>query len=202
VSGVAAIVLAAGQGARFGSDFKLLATLDGAPLVRRTTEAALASDAHPIIVVLGHRCAEVAQALRDFDVTIIENIFYRDGLSTSLKAGFAALSPAVEAAVVLLGDMPRVSERTINQLIACWRAAGRPSAVIPTLAGRRGNPVVLSQALAPEIANLTGDAGAGRLLRDWPGVLEVAVDDPAVLEDIDTPEALHALGSWPDREAT
>jgi len=61
---------------------------------------------------------------------------------------------------------------------------------------------VLSQALAPEIANLTGDAGAGRLLRDWPDVLEVAVDDSAILEDIDTPESLHALGSWPDREAT
>ena len=193
MSGVAAIVLAAGQGTRFGGEFKLLADLDGMPVVRRAVDAALTSTARPIIVVLGHRRAAVAQTIHDLDVTIVENPGYRDGLSTSLKSGFAALPPEAEAAIVLLGDMPRVNGSLINRLIDAWRAAERPSAAIPTLGGRRGNPVLLSQALASELMNLKGDVGAGGLLRSRSDVLEVETACDAIFQDVDTPEALTAL---------
>lgn len=193
MSGVAAIILAAGQGVRFGQEPKLLATLDEKPLVRHVAEAALASAARPVIAVLGHRRAEVYEALEDLGVIAVDNLVYRDGLSTSLKAGFAALSPEAEAAIILLGDMPRVKAAFINRLIDAWCTADRPSAAVPTFGGRRGNPVLLSRVLAPEIANLTGDTGAGPLLRSRSSVLELMVDDPAILQDVDTPEALHAL---------
>lgn len=195
MSGVAAIILAAGQGVRFGDEPKLLASLDGKPLVRRVAESALASAARPVVVVLGHRRAEAAAAFEGLSLVCIDNPAYRDGLSSSLKAGFAALPPETEAAVVLLGDMPRVGSGVIDRLIAAWRAADRPLAVAPTHAGRRGNPVLLDRALAPEIANLSGDTGAGPLLRNRPGVLELTVDDPAILKDVDTADALETLRS-------
>ncbi len=71
----------------------------------------------------------------------------------------------------------------------------RPAALVPTYAGRRGNPVLLSRALAPEIAHLQGDTGAGPLLRGRADVREWPVGDVAVAQDIDTPEALIQAGT-------
>ena len=190
---VAAIILAAGRGVRFGEQPKTLAPLDGQPLVRHVVGAALASTARPVIAVLGHWRSDIAAALAGLEVTAVDNPAYEDGLSTSLKAGFAALPPASEAAVVLLGDMPRVSPGVIAGLIAAWRAAERPSAVVPTFQGQRGNPVLLSRTLTSDIARLTGDRGAGPLLRDRSDVFELAMDEPAILQDVDTHDALENL---------
>ena len=186
---VAAIILAAGQGTRFGPEPKLLAQIAGKPLVRIVAEAVLASKAFPVLAVFGHRRDEVAEALPPA-VRRIDNADYTAGLSTSLRAGFSALDPSVEGAVVLLGDMPGVTAELIDRLIDAWVAAGRPAAAIPTCDGRRGNPVLLSAALQPQIAALSGDTGAGALLRARDDVLEVPVATEAVLADVDTPEAL------------
>lgn len=86
--------------------------------------------------------------------------------------------------------MPQVSAALIDRLASAWRAAGCPVALVPTYRGQRGNPVVLSAALALEIEALTGDAGAGPLLRGRPDIVEHETDDPAVTLDIDTPAAL------------
>lgn len=193
MSGVAAIILAAGLGSRFGDAPKLLADLDGKPLVRHVAEAALASLASPILVVVGHRREDVRAALAGFDVAFVHNPAYADGLSTSLKAGFVALPPGSEGAVILLGDMPRVTPALIDGLIEAWRRRRPAGAAVPTHSGRRGNPVLLARSLAPEIASLAGDGGAGPLLRARRDVLEWPVDDPAILQDVDTAAALAAL---------
>jgi len=190
---IAGIVLAAGQGTRFGAPPKLLAELDGKPLVRHAVEAALGSSVSAVLVVVGHREAEVRAALGGLPVTFVPNPAYADGLSTSLRAGFALRPAEAEACVIMLGDMPRVTSGVVDGLIAAWREAGRPAAALPVRDGRRGNPVLLSIALAGEIAELTGDTGAGPLLRDRPDVLEWPVDDPAVALDVDTPDALARL---------
>ena len=201
MSGVAALILAAGRGTRFGESPKMLAMLDGRPLLRHAAEAALASATRPVLVVTGHRAEEVARALDGLDLAVVRNPDYADGLSTSLKAGFAALPPGAEAAVVLLGDMPRVLPSLIDALAAAWREAGRPAALVPTHAGRRGNPVLLSRALGPEIMRLEGDTGAGPLLKGRPDVREWPVEDAAVAQDIDTPEALDQASTTPCRIA-
>jgi molybdenum cofactor cytidylyltransferase len=188
-SAVAAIVLAAGRGTRFGENPKLLAPFGGKPLVRHAVEAALAAEL-PTLVVLGHREAEIRAALADLPVTVVANPDYADGLSTSLKAGFAALPASCAAAIVLLGDMPGVTPALLDRLVGAWEDAGRPSAVVPVAGGRRGNPVLLSRRLSADIAHLAGDSGAGPLLRQRPDVVELSADDPAVLFDVDTPAAL------------
>jgi molybdenum cofactor cytidylyltransferase len=188
VSAVAALVLAAGQGSRFGPRFKLLAPLDGKPLVRHVVEAALASSADPVLVVIGHRAEEVEAALADLPVTFVRNPDYAEGLSTSLRAGLDRCPAAADAVIVLLGDMPLVEPALIDRLIGAWD--GTASAVVPTCEGRRGNPVLLSGALAPALRTLEGDAGAGPVLRMRSDVLELPVSDRSVLMDVDTADAL------------
>ena len=188
---VGAVLLAAGLGRRFGAAPKLLALLDGRPLVRHAAEAALGSGAHPVVVVLGAHAGAVRAALHGLDLVLVENPDFRDGLSTSLRAGLAALPPACAAALVLLGDMPRITPAHGQALIRAYRrAAEPPCAVVPVLDGVRGNPVLLDHhRLGPELSALRGDRGAGPILAGRADVLEIALDG-AVGFDVDTPEAL------------
>lgn len=190
---IAGIVLAAGRGTRFPDGPKMLARLDGKPLVRHVVGAALACGLDPVLVVVGHRAEEVREALVDLPAVIVRNPDFADGLSTSLRAGFANVPGDADAAVILLGDMPRITPTLIGALVAGWREAGEPSAAVPTYAGVRGNPVLLSRALQGEIEQLRGDAGAGPILRRRRDVVELALDDPAVADDVDTTDALARL---------
>ncbi|MFL5024893.1 MAG: NTP transferase domain-containing protein [Microvirga sp.] len=194
MSDVAAIILAAGRGTRFGDELKLLAQIGGKALVRHAAEAAVGSLVDPIIVVTGYRSNEVEAALHGLPVQILYNALFAQGLSMSLKAGFSALPPTTRAAVILLGDMPFVKADLIDALVAGWRERGEPAALVPTLDGRRGNPVVLSRDLQAMIEDLSGDVGAGSLLRKRSDVLEWPTTDPAVAQDFDTREELAKHG--------
>jgi molybdenum cofactor cytidylyltransferase len=188
MSDVAAILLAAGRSTRFGDEPKLLARIGGKALVRHVAEAAANSTADPVIVVTGHRAEEVRAQLQGLPVRIIHNHLFADGLSMSLKAGFSALPPEARAAIILLGDMPFVGAELIDALVAGWHETGEPPALVPALNGRRGNPVVLSRALQAAIKGLSGDVGAGSVLRGRSDVLEWPTEDPAIIQDIDTRE--------------
>jgi molybdenum cofactor cytidylyltransferase len=192
---VAVIVLAAGLGSRFGATPKLLAELDGAPLVRRVAEAAAASRAGPVIVVLGRAGKAVRGALAGLPVRLVENPDYAQGLATSLKAGFAALPVEAAGAIVCLGDMPLLGPDILDALVDAFEETPHAAAIVPVHGGRRGNPVLLSRRLAPEIARLEGDRGAGPLLAARGDVRELAWGDDRVLVDVDTPEALAALNA-------
>jgi molybdenum cofactor cytidylyltransferase len=190
----AALVLAAGRSTRMGGPNKLLQDWRGTPLVRHAAEAALAAGAAPAVVVTGHQAEAVGGVLAGLPVTLVHNPAFAEGLSTSLKAGVAALPPGTQAVAVLLGDMPLVGPDLLLRLDAAL--ADRPDAVaaVPVRDGEWGNPVLLRAALFPRIAGLTGDAGARKLLLGEAGrVAECPVEDDAVTLDIDTPEALRAL---------
>jgi len=190
MSDVAAILLAAGRGTRFGEEPKLLCRLSGKALVRHAAEAAVGSSADPVIVVTGHRADEVEAELQGLSVQFVHNALFAEGLSTSLKVGFSALPSRTRAAVILLADMPFVKAGLIDALVTGWRERGQPAALIPTWNGKRGNPVVLSRDLQALIEGLSGDVGAGPVLRARPDVLEWPTTDPAVVQDIDTREEL------------
>ncbi len=192
-SGVGALVLAAGQSRRMGGPNKLLLEVGGKPMVRHVVEAALASRAQPVVVVVGHQQHEVRQALRGLKVRFAQNIDFAQGLSTSLKAGLAALSPDAAGAVVCLGDMPRVSTALIDALVAAFDPVEGRSIVVPTWHGKRGNPVLWGRAYFAEMQNVAGDVGARHLIGEHGGaVVEVEAESDGTLIDIDTPEALAA----------
>lgn len=190
---IGTILLAAGRGTRFGPEPKLLARLDGKSLVRHAAEAALGAGPRPVIAVLGAHAEAVRAALDGLDLIGVENPDYASGLATSLRAGLAALPASCTAAVVVLGDMPRVTAGHIDRLAAAFaEAAPEPAAVVPVQDGRYGNPVLLNlRRLGADIAQLRGDHGAGPLLRGRTDVLEIPGDAATGL-DIDTPAALAA----------
>ena len=190
---VAAIVLAAGRSTRMGRN-KLMADLEGTPLLVRAVDAALASRARPVIVVTGHESDKTRAALLGRAVSIVHNPDYEKGLSTSLRRGIGALPAEADAALVCLGDMPKVSAAMLDRLIQAFNPVEGRAICVPTWNGKRGNPVLWGRQFFPEMAALTGDVGAKHLMADHPElVVEVPAEDDGVLADVDTPEALAAL---------
>jgi len=191
---IAAIVLAAGQSRRMGRDNKLLAPLDGRPMVAHAVDAALGSRASPVIVVTGHEAAAVRTALGERSVLWAHNPHYDEGLSTSLKAGLNALPDDVEGVLIALGDMPRIRAEQIDRLIAAFNPLEGRAIVVPTVRGKRGNPVLFASRLVPAMREVSGDVGAKHVIGEHGDeVVEIEMDDDATLVDIDTPAALDAL---------
>ena len=196
---VGAIVLAAGQSSRFraagGPDLtKLVAKLDGKPIVRRVVEAALATKARPVVVVSGYARELVEATVADLDVGLAFNPKFASGLASSLKAGLAATPPDVAGALVLLGDMPWIEPRLSDALIDAFLAREGALAAVPSREGRRGNPVLLGRGLFEAAMRLTGDEGARRLIGALGEgeLVEVEAPDMGVTFDVDTPDDLAA----------
>ena len=189
---IAALVLAAGRSRRMGAVNKLLAEIDGAPMVAHVVAAATASKAASVVVVTGHKAAKVRATLPGAE--FVDNPDYAEGLSTSLRAGLAALPDDIDGVVVCLGDMPRVTSALIDALIDAFEPAKGAAICVPTHRGKRGNPVLWARRFFAEIATVTGDTGARHLIGEHAdAVREVSCDDDAVLVDVDTPEALDAI---------
>ena len=191
---IAALVLGAGRSSRMGGPNKLLAEINGKPLIRIVTEQALASHARPVFVVTGHQRDRVEAALAGLPVRFVNNPHFADGLGTSLKAGIAALPADVDGAIVCLGDMPQVDAALIDRLTAAIDPDKGALVAVPVIDGKRGNPVVWSRRFFSDLMAVEGDIGARYLIaRHAEAVVEVPVEGTAALTDVDTPEALKAV---------
>jgi molybdenum cofactor cytidylyltransferase len=189
---ITAIVLAAGLSSRMGSN-KLLADLNGKPLLRHAAEAAANSAADTVIVVVGNEAGQAEAALKGLRANSVRNPNYAKGLSTSLKAGIAAVPEDFDGAIILLGDMPGVSSALIDKMIAAFDPEDGRAICVAARHGRRGNPVLWARRFFSEIMALEGDIGAKHLMAmNDELVCEVEADDDGPLTDIDTPQALAA----------
>ncbi|MGD9712020.1 MAG: NTP transferase domain-containing protein [Thermomicrobiales bacterium] len=180
-----AVILAAGTASRAGSTKQLL-ELQGKPLLQHVIDNARAANVDGVVLVLGHDAERVRVAIDPGHATVVINPHYASGQASSLIAGVTALPPVVDAAVVLLGDQPGVTNDDIDQVVDAWKAAEPPLAV-PYWQGDRGNPVVFARSVFPEIQELTGDTGARAIFRKYEGsIVRVAFDRP-MPPDVDTP---------------
>jgi molybdenum cofactor cytidylyltransferase len=195
---VAVLLLAAGKSTRMGGPNKLLQDVDDAPLVVHAAKAALASQAVEVVVVLGHMADQVKAAIdhhigASTKLRFVTNPDFADGLSTSVRTGIAALGKDIDAAVVQLGDMPGVGSGLLDRLMAAFSPVEGRSICVPTVNGKRGNPVLWDRRFFVEIAKVSGDTGAKHLIGEHADlVCEVEMAGEAAITDIDTPEALAA----------
>jgi molybdenum cofactor cytidylyltransferase len=182
---ICGLILAAGEGTRFGSEPKLLAELDGRPLLERAVSAQCSvPELERIVVVLGAHAEELLQQV-DFkraEPVVCEQ--WREGQAASLRRGLEALSGA-EKVIVTLGDQPLITAEVVARLLC------EPPGARAVYDGRPGHPVVLGPEHVRALMSLTGDHGARDLLRGGPEIELAGLGDLA--RDVDTPEDLEAI---------
>jgi len=188
---VAAIVLAAGAGRRFGGA-KQLALWRGRPLLEHVVEAVLASQVSEVVVVTGYESERVVAAVSSWGLRlrIVMNPNWPNGQSTSVHTGLSTLPTDIGAALFVLADQPRLSPQVINAILQCRRETFAPI-VVPTYGGQRSNPVLFDRDLFPELLGTTGDVG-GRLLIERHAMQVAWLPFAAELApgDVDRPEDL------------
>ena len=192
---VSAIVPAAGMSTRLGRN-KLLLPFKGRPLIAHAVDTLMASDVDEIIVVLGHEADQVKGAIVNKGVRFVENPDYRLGLSTSVRAGFAAVLDQTTSIVIYLADQPLLEPGEVDFLIHALAEAGKAnkSIVVPFFRGQRGNPVIVKATYKASLLAVTGETGCRRLIKQNPDqVFTVEMQTDHVVRDIDTIEAYDRL---------
>jgi molybdenum cofactor cytidylyltransferase len=182
----AAVILAAGASRRMGKN-KMLLQLDGESLVRRAARRALEAGLSPVVVVVGHEADRLRAELKDLPVEFAMNSDYTGPTSGSLHQGLNALGSDVDAVVVMLGDMVRVSAETLAMLIAAARGTDAPL-VVSRYGDVTAPPLLFRRALFGELLAWTGE-GCGKAVVQAHKHEAMYVDRPeALLVDVDTPE--------------
>lgn len=184
---VAAVLLAAGTSSRYGDENKLLAAVDGAPMVRRSASPLLDAELDEVVVVVGFEAERVRDALGGLDVRFVENPDYESGQASSVRAGVHALRERdsdVDAAVFALGDMPYVSPESVCALVAAFEA-GAGTALAAGYDGERGNPVLFDADNVSALAGQDGDVGGKQVLLSASDGAIVETGDPGVRRDVD-----------------
>jgi molybdenum cofactor cytidylyltransferase len=182
---------------------KLLLPLDDRPVLAHVIDANLASEARPIIIVIGHNADQVRTQIATYTehpaITLIENPDYLQGMSTSMRSGLQAIishgykkfkpEHIVDSALILLGDQPLITARIIDTLINVWRTTGK-RIVVPLYDGKRGNPILFAASLFPELLEVSGDEGGRRIVERYrPELQTVELGDAMASYDVDTWEA-------------
>ena len=183
---VGAVLMASGSAHRFGRG-KLLETVDGMPMIQHTFQAvppelfcrAAAVSACPRILALAEEQGYLP----------IPNPQAAEGISASVRLGLSALLD-MDGVLFAVCDQPWLKRSSTQRLLEQFSAA--PNLICALgWQGQRGNPVIFPSALFPELLDLTGDRGGGRVIQAHPGLLRlVDVEDPGQLRDVDTPEDL------------
>ncbi len=194
---IAAIILAAGSSSRMGAGrHKLFLPLGERP-----------------VLVLGHQAVQARTLLSPYlhlpHLQIVENSAYQQGMSTSLRAGLQALTDSndhtpqehIGGAIILLGDQPLITTSIIDDLVTTWQTGGQ-RIVAPLYNGKRGNPVLFSADLFPELATVTGDEGGRRVIeRHREEIVTVEVTDAQASFDVDTWEAYQqVIVEWQQKQ--
>lgn len=189
---VSAVLLAAGGSRRMGRPKPLL-PFAGEALIRRVARRVLAAEPTELLVVLGHRSAEVAETIADLPLRLIQNPEWEQGQSTSVAVAVRAFSPTAGAALFIPCDQPHLTPEVLRKLSRAHRESGS-AIVVPTVGGERRSPVLIAAGLFPELLALRGDRGARQIFADHQEDLqEVPITDRRALLDIDTWEDYEQL---------
>jgi len=182
---ISAILLAAGQSKRMDGENKLTKKINGIPLVKHSIKNILSSPVNELIVVIGYQ-REIIEKLIDKNekIKIIFNKDFESGMASSIKTGLDNLSEETEAFFICLGDMPMVSHDIYDQLI---KSKDNKEIIVPTYKGQQGNPVLFDKSIKEKIMNISGDAGAKKILElNKDKILNVETNDQSITKGFDT----------------
>jgi len=182
-----AIILAAGSSTRMGTQ-KLLLPYNSSTIIETVVDHVLESSIDKIMIVLGNDKDEITKALGNKPVEFCHNPHPENGMLSSVKCGFNALPEESRISLVYLGDQPGISPFVTNRIIDVYNQ-GLHGIVIPVYKNRRGHPLLVDIKYRKEIEKLDMEKGLRSLMQLFPSdILEVEVDEPGILVDIDTKE--------------
>ena len=205
IPATAAIILAAGRSSRMQEGHhKLLLPLGTQSVVAHVIAVTLASQARPVVLVVGYRADEIRESLAAYipSLTIVENAEYREGMSTSIRAGLRTLQAlptfeTIDSALIVLGDQPLITSQMLDTLIDTKHQTGKR--IIASLYnGKRMSPTLFGKSLFPELLEITGDEGGRAVLeRHRAEIAKVEHGDESASIDVDTWEAYQqVVAEW------
>jgi molybdenum cofactor cytidylyltransferase len=167
---------------------KQLLKFRGTSLLRRAIDTAFAVPADQVIVVLGHAAEQLMPECETTRATVVLNDQWREGVSTSLRGGLAAVASEARGVFIYPADMPLVTPEALRELAHRQQVSGRPAAMTEA-GGVRGVPVFITRSLFPSLMIQEGDVGGAQYLRAHPEAVEaVHFNDPDLIRDVDRPE--------------
>lgn len=186
MTNLGAVILAAGAGMRMGGVAKaLLQTREHRTFLETILDTAGVQ--RPIVVIAHPHGDRVGEQATQLGANVVINDQPERGMASSVALGFASLPSDVDAAWLWPVDHPFVRSDTLRALMA---AIGSHAAARPTYKGRRGHPPLIARALFAQLAACTNVEGGARTVLAGADTIDVEVDDPGVLRDIDTPSDL------------
>ena len=181
------IILAAGASTRMKKQ-KMLLPYKGKTIVATVISNTISALNKNLVVVLGANRLEISKEISNFQLKIIENQRYSEGMLSSVLCGLEALPDETEAFLVVLGDQPQIGSDVTFKVIDAYKNSGK-AIVIPVFEKRRGHPVLINFKYKTEIQGLNPEKGLRALMEKFADdIFEVECGSPEILRDIDTPQ--------------
>ena len=184
---ICAVVLAAGESQRMGSQ-KLLLPFGGKTVIGHVVDELRGSDIEAVYVVVGHQGKRISDELSGRAVTIVTNPDYKRGMLSSVRCGLQALPQECETVLVALGDQPAITSELVNVMVQAFSSTDK-GILVPMYQGKRGHPLLFSISYRDEIVTSFDNIGLRGLLHAHPDdIFELNVSTPTILSDMDHPE--------------
>ncbi len=186
---ISCLVLAAGLSSRMTIGNKLLLKVKNITIIEKTIKNLYASNIDSFLIILGHQSNLLSKVLKKFNIPLIINQSYKEGISSSIKKGISRIDNKSNGVIICLGDMPKITSKTYNILIEKFKKYYNnttPLIILPEYNGINGNPVILSNHFFPELAKISGDTGAKFLIKkNKQYIKKVIISEKYILEDVD-----------------
>lgn len=189
---VSGLLLAAGASSRFGSP-KMLAQVDGEPLLVRTARAFLEAGFQETVIVLGAHAGALTEAIRSLPVRVVINEHWEAGMLSSIQAGLRQLDASAERVAISPADLPCLTAGDIRRLVEASLTMPDDALTVPVCGSRRGHPLVFATRWVPRILSWGKDAR----LSDLFGEADLTIQSvegfgPGILHDVDRPSDLNS----------
>lgn len=190
-SSIGAIILAAGQGRRCGTNKLLVEDKTGEPLFMKAVKAAIASEAKPIFVVTGENHDEIEEYLKNYDVNVVYNRYFETGIQSSINTGIKSIPASCDGAILFPADMPNITAKDLNKLIAKFDKNKEKAICVFTNKGVRNNPVLWSKKLYQQAQIIPENAHMRAVLMEHNDYIKnVEIKDEKKFLDVNFPSQL------------